>query len=85
MAAIIAQLTLANRERKRRALKHIHSTKCTYQLQPFHPHGFDPRIHNRYLMERERYRNMCQAMEEEERMWQEIYRTELVSRFSGMR
>ena len=77
MAAVIAQMTLANRARKKRALKHINSTKCTYKLQPFHPNGFDPRIHNRYVLERERYVDR-QQKEEEEEEWQELYRTELV-------
>ena len=78
MAAIIAQLTLANRERKKRALKHIGCTKCTYTLQPFDPNGFDPRVHNRYILERERYRKMCVEMEQEEEILQDIYKTFMV-------
>ena len=47
MAAIIAQLTLGNRERKVRALNNIGCTKCNYTLQPFDQNGFDPKVHNR--------------------------------------
>ena len=79
MAAIIAQLTLANRERKKRALKHIGSAKCTYKLQPFNQHGFDPAIHNRYMMERERYRKLCQETEQDDQILQDTYKTWLVS------
>ena len=78
MAAIIAQLTLANRERKKRALKHIHNTKCNYTLPPFDPNGFDPKVHNRYIMERERYRVMCVQNEEEEKVLQDIYKAYMV-------
>ena len=37
----------------------------------------DPRIHNRYVLERERYVDRQQKKEEEEEL-QELYRTELV-------
>jgi hypothetical protein len=46
MAAIIAQITKANRERKRK--KTYETTKCMYDLPPFDPH-FDPMIHNKYM------------------------------------
>ena len=46
MAAIIAQITRANRERKRKKTYEIQ--KCMYDLPPFDPH-FDPLIHNKYL------------------------------------
>ena len=47
MAAIIAQLTRAKRER---ALKKTYETnKCMYDLQPFDPH-FDAEIHNKYFV-----------------------------------
>ena len=46
MAAIIAQITRANRERKKK--KTYETTKCMYDLPPFDPH-FDPMVHNKYL------------------------------------
>lgn len=46
MAAIIAQITRANRERKRKKTYEIQ--KCMYDLPPFDPH-FDPLKHNKYL------------------------------------
>ena len=46
MAAIIAQITRANRERKRKKTYEIQ--KCMYDLPPFDPH-FDPLVHNKYL------------------------------------
>ena len=47
MAAIIAQLTRAKRER---ALKKTYETnKCMYELQPFDQH-FDPSVHNKYIV-----------------------------------
>ena len=79
MAAIIAQLTLANRERKKRSLKYIQNTKCTYTLHPFHPNGFNPAVHNKYIMERERHRVMCLQNQEEERVVQDIYKAYMVS------
>ena len=50
MAAIIAQLTLANRTRKKRQRlnKWIESDKCVYTLPPFDP-CFQPMKHNKYL------------------------------------
>ena len=62
MAAIIAQLTLGNRERKAQALHNIGCTKCNYTLKPFHQNGFDPKVHNRYILERERYKKMYLEM-----------------------
>ena len=46
MAAIIAQLTRAKRERAQKVT--YNTNKCLYQLPPFDAH-FDPLIHNRYL------------------------------------
>ena len=50
MAAIIAQLSLANRRRKKRRaeIKWIDSDKCVYILPPFDP-CFQPMKHNKYL------------------------------------
>ena len=50
MAAIIAQLSLANRRRKKRQreTKWIDSDKCVYTLPPFDP-CFQPMKHNKYL------------------------------------
>ena len=50
MAAIIAQLSLANRRRKKRQreAKWIESDKCDYTLPPF-DHCFQPMKHNKYL------------------------------------
>ena len=79
MAAIIAQLTLGNRERKVRALNNIGCTKCNYTLQPFDQNGFDPKVHNRYILERERYRKMYSEIENEEHILQEKYKTIMVS------
>lgn len=47
MAAIIAQLTRAKRERDKK--KTFDSNKCMYQLEPFDTH-FDPAKHNRYII-----------------------------------
>ena len=47
MAAIIAQLTRAKRERAKK--KTYETNKCMYHLPPFDPH-FDPMIHNKYLV-----------------------------------
>ena len=46
MAAIIAQLTRAKRERGRKIT--YETNKCLYHLPPFDDH-FDPRVHNKYL------------------------------------
>ena len=50
MAAIIAQLSLANRRRKKRQRerKWIDSDKCVYTLPPFDP-CFQAEKHNKYL------------------------------------
>ena len=50
MAAIIAQLSLANRRRKKRQRerKYIEADKCVYTLPPFDP-CFQPEKHNKYL------------------------------------
>ena len=79
MAAIIAQLTLGNRERKAQALHNIGCTKCNYTLQPFHQNGFDPKVHNRYILERERYKKMYLEMVKEDLILQEKYKTIMVS------
>ena len=52
MAAIIAQMSLANRERKKRKAemgnKAIGPDKCIYQIPPF-DRCFDPMKHNKYM------------------------------------
>ena len=52
MAAIIAQMSLANRERKKRKAemgnRAISSDKCIYYLPPF-DRCFDPLKHNKYM------------------------------------
>ena len=50
MAAIIAQLSLANRRRKKRRKegKWLEADKCVYTLPPFDP-CFNPMKHNKYL------------------------------------
>ena len=52
MAAIIAQMSLANRERKKRKAemgnKAIGADKCIYQIPPF-DRCFDPLKHNKYM------------------------------------
>ena len=52
MAAIIAQMSLANRERKKRlaekGTKAIGADKCIYYLPPF-DRCFDPMKHNKYM------------------------------------
>ena len=62
MAGIIGQITA--QARVRRARKKVLSDKCTYQLQPFGSHGFDPRLHNNYV--RTRIRNTIKRKQEEE-------------------
>ena len=47
MAAIIAQLTRAKRERAKK--KTYAPTKCMYHLPPFDPH-FDPMVHNKFMV-----------------------------------
>ena len=47
MAAIIAQLTRANRERGKKVT--YATTKCMYDLPRFDSH-FDPLVHNKYLV-----------------------------------
>ena len=47
MAAIIAQLTRAKRERANK--KTYETNKCMYELHPFDRH-FDPEVHNKYLV-----------------------------------
>ena len=47
MAAIIAQLTRAKRERAKK--KTYETNKCMYELPPFDPH-FDPMVHNKYMV-----------------------------------
>ena len=52
MAAIIAQMSLANRERKKRLAergnKQIGPDKCVYHLPPF-DQCYDPIKHNKYM------------------------------------
>ena len=53
MAAIIAQMSMRNRERKKRKAMlgkraEVSSDKCVYELQPF-DRCYDPIIHNKYL------------------------------------
>ena len=55
MAAIIAQMNIRNRARKkrRREQKCYGSSKSTSELQPF-DQRFDPKQHNRYIRGREK-------------------------------
>ena len=62
MAGIIGQITA--QARVRRARKKVQSDKCTYLLQPFGSHGFDPRLNNNYV--RTRIRNSIRRKQEEE-------------------
>ena len=53
MAAIIAQMSMRNRERKKRKAMlgrraEIAPEKCVYLLQPF-DRCYDPLIHNKYM------------------------------------
>ena len=52
MAAIIARMALANRERKKRkaaiGYRVIGPDKCVYKLQPF-DQCYDPQKHNKYI------------------------------------
>ncbi len=54
MAAIIAQLTIANRKRKERGKYYLPADKCVYKLPPF-DERFSAEKHNRYLINKERY------------------------------
>ena len=55
MAAIIAQMNIRNRARKkrRREQKCYGPSKSTFELQPF-DQRFDPKQHNRYIRSREK-------------------------------
>ena len=55
MAAIIAQMNLRNRARKKRKReqKNYSSSKSTYELHPF-DQKFDPKLHNKYFRTREK-------------------------------
>ena len=44
MAAIIAQITRANRERIEKRKFEIVSSKCLYEIIPFDRNGFDPMV-----------------------------------------
>ena len=44
MAAIIAQITRANRERIEKRKFEIISSKCLYEIIPFDRNGFDPMV-----------------------------------------
>ena len=46
MAAVIAQITRAKRERDTKVT--YETNKCMYELPPFDSH-FDPKVHNKYL------------------------------------
>ena len=70
MAGIIGQITA--QARVRRARKKVLSDKCTYHLQPYSSHGFDPRLHNNYV--RTRIRNNIRRKQEEE---EEMFRKEM--------
>ena len=63
MAGIIGQLT-AN-ARKRKDTKIVPSDKCMYYIQDFHPSGFNPSLHNKYL------RNRARILEENEKSYSE--------------
>ena len=54
MAAIIAQLTLANRRRKKRGKYFLAAEKSNYALPPFDTR-YDPDKHNRYLINKKVY------------------------------
>jgi len=48
MAAIIAQMTRANRERKKNKCFEIVIGKCMYEIGPF-PERYEPEKHDKYL------------------------------------
>ena len=50
MAGIIGTMTA--QARLRRGRKEILSDKCVYILKPFSSNGFDPNIHNKFVMAR---------------------------------
>ena len=50
MAGIIGTMTA--QARLRRGRKEILSNKCVYNLKPFPPHGFNPEVHNKYMLAR---------------------------------
>ena len=52
MAGIIGQITANARNRK--DIKIVPSDKSTYYIPDFHPSGFDPLVHNKYLRNRAR-------------------------------
>ena len=58
MAGIIGTMTA--QARLRRGRKEILSDKCVYILKPFSSNGFDPNIHNKFVMAR----NSLKMMEE---------------------
>lgn len=66
MAAIIAQITRAKRERDKK--KVYTGAKCMYQLPPFDPH-FDPMVHNKYFVRRAAWR---ERQEERKQLEQEV-------------
>ena len=51
MAGIIGSMTA--QARLRRGRKEVLSDKCVYELQPFDTHGFDPKVHNKYVWRRD--------------------------------
>ena len=50
MAGIIGSMTA--QARLRRGRKEVLSDKCVYELEPFAAHGFNPKIHNKYVSRR---------------------------------
>ena len=76
MAGIIGQITA--QARVRRARKKILSDKCTYLLQPFATHGFDPKLHNNYVRTRIRNNIRRKQDEEEEQFKREMEKYEMV-------
>jgi hypothetical protein len=54
MAAIVAQITKANWERKKKRVKYVSVEKCVYQIPPFDA-TFDPKLHNVFQKRRDAY------------------------------
>lgn len=60
MAAIIAQMTRANRERKKK--KRYEISKCMYNL-PSYSRSFEPDVHNKYLRAKRELQEKFSAMQ----------------------
>lgn len=60
MAAIIAQMTRQNRERKKKRRYEKPISKCMYHLPEFAP-AFDKEIHNKYLRAKRQTREKFHA------------------------